>query len=56
VFIPDSEPAEPGGLTYAELVEKHGLEYKVEKLSQSTKAMRAFLEALRKEKPCFLWA
>ena len=41
VFIPEGD--NPDGLTYAEIVEKHGLPHKVTKYSQSTKAMTAFL-------------
>jgi inosine/xanthosine triphosphate pyrophosphatase family protein len=46
VFVPDD--AATHGLTYAEIVEHpdFGLEYKVLKLSQSTKAMRRFVEYL----------
>jgi XTP/dITP diphosphohydrolase len=55
VFVPDNP--ESGDLTYAEIIDdsRFGLEYKVLKLSQSTKAKRAFLEFLRKEGLPQLW-
>jgi XTP/dITP diphosphohydrolase len=43
VFIPDSDSGNPGKRTYAEIVEQDGLPAKVRTLSQSTKAMMAFL-------------
>lgn len=54
LFIPD-EQEPPGGLTYAELVAAQGLEYKVRELSQSTKAMKDFLEWLRSAETPMLW-
>lgn len=41
IFIPDDGNTE--GLTYAEIVEQRGLEEKVSRYSQSTKAMKSFL-------------
>lgn len=57
VFIPDGEDGEPGELTYAEIVEDKdlGLAHKVERLSQSSKAMLAFLEWRRTAPPPALW-
>ena len=49
VFIPDDE--NPEHLTYSEIVEQLGLEYKVVRLSQSTKAMLTFLEFRRGARP-----
>jgi len=55
VFIPD-DPA-TNGKTYAEIVDdpKLGLEYKVAKLSQSSRAMLAFLEYLKSNGTPKLW-
>ena len=55
VFIP--EDAQTNGLTYSEIVEhpKFGLDYKVLKLSQSTKAMLELLSYLRKSGQPALW-
>jgi len=59
VFVPSELPgvvaSSSAGLTYSEIVERHGLEFKVANLSQSTKAMLRLLEQLRKEKASFLW-
>ena len=46
VFIPEDPNGQTDGLTYAEIVEqpKFGLGYKLRQLSQSSKAMRQFLE------------
>jgi inosine/xanthosine triphosphate pyrophosphatase family protein len=57
VFIPDEASGAATGLTYAEIVEEPtlGLEYKITKLSQSGKAMRAFLEYLRSASAPSLW-
>jgi len=54
LFVPDDQEA-PGGKTYAELVAAHGLEYKVRELSQSTKAMKSFLEWRRGAQTPTLW-
>jgi XTP/dITP diphosphohydrolase len=56
VFIPDIDGA-PGGLTYAEYVAdpNFGLEYKVRELSQSSKAMAAYLEFRAASAPAALW-
>jgi len=56
VFIP--ECAETNGMTYAEIVDspKFGLKYKVEKLSQSSKAMLKFLNRLRANPHTELWS
>jgi XTP/dITP diphosphohydrolase len=58
VFVPDDPSGRASGLTYAEIVEATnlGLEYKVLNLSQSTKAMRSFLERLKEVGPSPLWA
>ncbi|MGD9726853.1 MAG: hypothetical protein AB7V39_10700, partial [Nitrospiraceae bacterium] len=57
VFIPDDPTGKPGTKTYAEIVEDAhlGLKYKMMKLSQSAKAMLAFLKFLREEGPPSLW-
>jgi len=57
VFVPDDPTEQAGSKTYAEIVEDAalGLEYKVENLSQSTKAMRKLLEYLRGAGPPPLW-
>jgi inosine/xanthosine triphosphate pyrophosphatase family protein len=55
IFVPDDPRARSSGLTYAEIVEKFGLEYKVVEFSQSAKAMREFLEFFRKEGISKLW-
>lgn len=51
VFIPTEH--NPDELTYAEIVDRGdlGLQYKVSKLSQSTKAMMSFLEWRRRNEP-----
>jgi inosine/xanthosine triphosphate pyrophosphatase family protein len=51
VFIPQDD--NPDKLTYAEIVDRAdlGLEYKVSRLSQSTKAMKNFLEWRRNNEP-----
>jgi inosine/xanthosine triphosphate pyrophosphatase family protein len=54
VFVPDDQD-EPGNQTYAELVASRGLGYKVRKLSQSTKAIVAFLEWYRQASSPLLW-
>lgn len=48
VFMPDDPAGKPTGKTYAEITDDQslGLEYKVRELSQSAKAMLAFLEFL----------
>ena len=50
VFVPDSG----GGKTYAEIVEADGLSVKV-RMSQSSKAMTAFLESLLKAPKSDFW-
>lgn len=54
VFVPDDQD-EPVNETYAELVASRGLDYKVRELSQSTKAIMAFLEWYREASPPLLW-
>ena len=55
IFVPD-DPARPNaGLTYAEIVDELGLEYKVTKLSQSTKAMVGCLKHIRAQEANLLW-
>lgn len=54
VFIPDDQEGS-GELTYAELVASRGLAYKVRELSQSTKAMKTFLEWFREAPTADLW-
>ena len=55
IFVPD-DPARPNaGLTYAEIVDELGLEYKVVKLSQSTKAMGECLNHIRTQEANLLW-
>jgi inosine/xanthosine triphosphate pyrophosphatase family protein len=46
VFIPDDPSGSSKGLTYAEIVERPdlGLPYKIRELSQSSAAMKAFLQ------------
>lgn len=53
VFVPDDENDDD--LTYAEIVESKGLEFKVLNLSQSTKAILAFLN-WRVSRPPALWS
>jgi inosine/xanthosine triphosphate pyrophosphatase family protein len=56
VFIPDKADGTPGDKTYAEIVAaKDGLIDKVVNLSQSTKAMRSFVEFRRSVGPPHLW-
>ena len=57
VFIPDDPRGQSNNKTYAEIVEdpKLGLAYKIEYLSQSSRAMLKFLEYLRASPPCDLW-
>jgi XTP/dITP diphosphohydrolase len=55
VFIPDDADADAKGKTYAEIVKDKGLEYKMERISQSTRAMLSFLEYRRTHVPD-LWA
>ena len=57
VFVPDDPGGKAASKTYAEIVEdpKLGLAYKVEHLSQSSKAMRAFLDYIRTAPPAKLW-
>ena len=58
VFVPDLEKCDPAyGLTYAEIVDddRFGLQYKIKKISQSAKAMLAFLQSLRSGDVCSLW-
>ncbi|MBF0274335.1 MAG: hypothetical protein HQK84_03780 [Nitrospinae bacterium] len=51
VFIPDKTL----NLTYAEIVQQKGLDYKLIHFSQSAKAMIKFLEFLRNNHDCDLW-
>ena len=53
IFIPDKDEGNPETMTYAEIVENpdYGIEYKVLKLSQSTRAMMQFLEHRRLRSP-----
>ena len=58
VFVPNLEPGDPAeGLTYAEIADeaKFGLEYKMKGISQSAKAMLAFLQCMRSGDPDSLW-
>lgn len=57
IFIPDTPSGKEGDKTYAEIVEnpRLGLKYKMTKLSQSGKAMMAFLQFLKKVGPPSLW-
>ena len=57
VFIPDDPSGKASNLTYAEIVStpKLGLAYKVEQLSQSSLAMKKFLEFRRREGVSALW-
>jgi inosine/xanthosine triphosphate pyrophosphatase family protein len=58
VFIPDDPTGRAAGRTYAEIVDDPslGLEYKVLNLSQSTRAMQAFVEHLRTVGQPKLWS
>jgi XTP/dITP diphosphohydrolase len=53
VFIPDAADGSAGTMTYSEIVDDPtlGLDYKVRQLSQSTKALLAFLEYRRSNGP-----
>jgi inosine/xanthosine triphosphate pyrophosphatase family protein len=57
VFIPDELDGSPGKDTYAQIVDDpaRGMAYKVENLSQSTKAMRNFLDFLDQHPRSALW-
>jgi inosine/xanthosine triphosphate pyrophosphatase family protein len=57
IFIPDDPSGKSAGRTYAEIVDEPtlGLEYKVAKLSQSTKAMLKFVEHLRNAGDSGFW-
>ena len=57
VFVPDDPSGKAVDLTYAEIVSTQGLglEYKVEHLSQSSIAMKKFLEFRRKAGLSSLW-
>ncbi len=58
VFIPDLNEDDPAnGRTYAEIVDdpKLGLSYKMNGISQSAKAMLAFLQEMRNGDPDSLW-
>jgi|GEM_PF-1075900 len=57
VFIPDDPAGKAKDLTYAQIVENAslGLKYKIEHLSQSSRAMLKFLEYIRKEGTSSLW-
>ena len=56
-FIPDDPTDQVSGKTYAEIVEdpSFGLKYKMQYLSQSSRAMIEFLEFLRKHPTNALW-
>ena len=49
IFIPSED--NPSELTYAEIVERHGLSHKLQHYSQSAKAMVDFLEWRREHSP-----
>jgi XTP/dITP diphosphohydrolase len=51
VFIPDGS----GGLTYSEIVDQHGLDEKITKYSQSTKAMINFLDYIKSQPNDEFW-
>lgn len=51
IFIPDLEDGSEGQLTYAEIVQRGGLVAKIQTLSQSTRAMKEFLEYRRLHNP-----
>jgi XTP/dITP diphosphohydrolase len=57
VFIPNGATGKAANKTYAEIVAHSslGLGFKIEKFSQSTKAMLKFLEYLRKNGAPLLW-
>jgi len=57
VFVPEDPSGKVSDMTYAEIVEDKdlGLPYKMEYLSQSSKAMLKFLEFLRKNPKSNLW-
>jgi XTP/dITP diphosphohydrolase len=57
VFVPDHVDGSPGNLTYAEIVEdaKLGLRHKVLEVSQSTRALVAFLDFLDANPVSELW-
>jgi inosine/xanthosine triphosphate pyrophosphatase family protein len=57
IFVPDSDEIELERMTYAEIVDsdEYGLEYKVKNLSQSTAAMRGFVEHVAETAPPRLW-
>ena len=57
VFIPGEAEGDAKGKTFAEIVEMpgFGLEYKVNRLSQSTRAMQEFLVYLDQEGHPKLW-
>lgn len=57
IFVPDDPSGRSGGKTFAEIADdaKLGLAYKIVHLSQSTKAMLAFLEHRRKAGEPELW-
>jgi XTP/dITP diphosphohydrolase len=55
VFVPDDPSGKANDKTYAEIVDELGLEYKVLKLSQSTRAMTKFLDFLYRSRVPDLW-
>lgn len=57
VFMPDTTDARAAGKTFSEIVEDPalGLEFKMAQLSQSSRAMIAFLEYLRANPPGPFW-
>jgi XTP/dITP diphosphohydrolase len=58
VFIPDGVPGRGHDKTYAQLVDNpsFGLKYKIEKLSQSSRAMLMLLEFLKEHPEPELWS
>jgi XTP/dITP diphosphohydrolase len=57
VFIPDKDEGGDGVSTYSEIVADpdRGLQFKMDKLSQSAKAIRKFADFLRQQSKCGLW-
>jgi XTP/dITP diphosphohydrolase len=57
VFIPDNEDGSPGRHTYSEIVadRTRGLKFKMQKMSQSAKAMRKLIEFIRSSPQTGLW-
>ena len=55
VFVPDEADVDVKGRTYAEIVQQKGLDYKMDGLSQSSRAMLKFLEYRKTHDP-ELWS